>query len=385
MAELGPESQERPKSEAAGSWRQTSNPPAALPETPPSGAYVLIPAAVPGNDHDSSSFLTYLDVLFKRRWMILAICVLSVVVAFFYSSRQTPGYQASAAFLVEESDRATIAGASDYRPFQSFKNPAEYYRRVALSSKILDPLLMERFHISGSVEGITLLDYFTSEEGELKERFYIGRSILAGCIQVGSQRSFPNLLTLNVSFDTPEVAAEIANRLIGLVSDFDLSIRAKKARSRSTFIASQLDIAQRELKKGEEALEEFQERNRVSNSVRLRTQQGRLERDVKLQSELFVTLRKEQARARIAEENGASSISVLEKAHPPRKPYTPNIRRDVILAGFAGLLASIVLAFVLELVGRMYQEPRENQRVDRTLRRNKGALGRWFFPSRRHS
>ena len=149
-------------------------------------------------------------------------------------------------------------------------NPADYYGRVAVSSEILDPLLMERFHVPGSVEATTLLDYLTIEEGELEDRTYTGRSILAECIEVGSRQTFPNLLSLTVSLDTPELAAEIANRLISLISDFDLSIRAKRARRRTAFINSQLVIAEQELREGEEALEEFQERNRLA-TVKLRT------------------------------------------------------------------------------------------------------------------
>ncbi len=320
-----------------------------------------MPTSDPRNGHDSRSFLTYLDVLLRRRWMILAICVLSVLVAFFYSKRKEPRYRASAAFLVQESDRSTIAGAPNYRPYQAFRNPADYYRRVALSSEILDPLLMERFHVLGSVEDTTLLEYLETGEGELKDRSYIGRSILAGCITVASQRNFPNLLSLKVSFDNPELAAEIANRLIGLISDFDLSIRAKRARGRSSFIESQLEVAARELREGEEALEEFQERNRLSSSVKLLTLRNRLEREVQLQGELFVMLRKEQALARIAEENEASAISVLEKAYPPRQPYSPNTRADVVLAGFAGLVLAIVLAFAAEFVAKMSMERQESR------------------------
>ena len=307
-----------------------------------------MPTSAPRNDHDSISFVTYLDVLLRRRWVILAICALSALVAFLYSKQKEPRYRASAAFLVEESGRGTIAGARDYKPYQAFRNPADYYRRVALSSEILNPLLMERFSVPGSVETTTLLDYLT-EEGELEDRTHSGRSILAGCIAIGSQTSFPNLLSLTVSFDSPELAADIANRLISLVSDFDRGIRAKKARSRSDFIDTQLEVAQRELGEGEQALEEFQERNRLS-SIKLRTQLGRLEREVLLQGELFVLLRKEQAMARIAEEIEAPAISVLEKAYPPRQPYTPNIGSDVTLAGFAGFLLAIVLAFVAEFM-----------------------------------
>ena len=156
------------------------------------------------------------------------------------------------------------------------------------------------------------------------------------------------------------MAAEIANRLISLISDFDLSIRAKRARRRTAFINSQLVIAEQELREGEEALEEFQERNRLA-TVKLRTEKSRLEREVKLQSELFVMLRKEQTSARIAEQSEGSAISVLEKAYPPREPYTPGIASDFILAGSAGFLLAIVLAFAAEWVAKLSRQRKEIQ------------------------
>ena len=41
-------------------------------------------------------------------------------------------------------------------------------------------------------------------------------------------------------------------------------------------------------------------------------------------------LRKEQTSARIAEQSEGSAISVLEKAYPPREPYTPGMASDFI-------------------------------------------------------
>ena len=96
-------------------------------------------------------------------------------------------------------------------------------------------------------------------------------------------------------------------------------------------------------------------------------------------------LRKKQALARIAEENEASAIAVLEKAFPPREPYSPNTKNDVILAGFAGLLLAIVLAFAAELIGQMSIERRERQESQQTTGTIRNALGRSLSPSRGQS
>ena len=81
---------------------------------------------------------------------------------------------------------------------------------------------MESFHVPGAGVPMVLLDYLRIQEDSLSERLYLGRSFLARNVEVSiPNQSYPFFLSINVSLDNPEMAAQIANRLVERLAEAD--------------------------------------------------------------------------------------------------------------------------------------------------------------------
>ncbi len=352
-----------------------------LPDTPhlvqseeakePQGpVYVLTPADfMPGEEGEGISLISYLNVLLRRRWLIIGCSFLATVAAYAFSKLQAPQYQASATFLVADTT-ASVMGEQSDAFFAALKNPGEYYKRVAVSSTILDGLLAEPFRSPEDGKRVPLLQIFKVEGKTSEERLSRGRASLAGSIELTNPRDFPNLMTLQVTAGSPDLAADVANKLIVRLKKYDSDLRSSNAKERLKFIEEQIAGVQNQLKTAEDVLQQFLSRNRAG-MAQLTLEKSRLEREVQVQQEIFLTLKKELQIARIAEQKNASSISIIDQALPPRYKSSPKTLLNMALAGVVGLMMSVFLAFLLEYYGKVKHD-QEFIETMRDIRRDFG-------------
>jgi uncharacterized protein involved in exopolysaccharide biosynthesis len=330
----------------------TSLVPGEKPQETPGPVYVLTPAdslAFP-EAGDQVSLLKYVNVLLKRRWLIAGVCFLAAAAAYAFSKMQPRQYEAAAVFVVAERSRGLAGEQEDsvLGTLGRFVNPIEYYRKVATSASILDPLLQERFTDPETRASRPLLDILKIEGKTAQERSYIGKMALRGSIELTNPRDLPNVMTLQVTAQSPQLAAELANRLTDRLRSYDVELKSANAKERVAFIDGQIRDTRDRLEKAEAALEQFVARNRVYHDPQIDLQRERLEREVNVQQEIFLTLKKEIELARIAEKKEASSISVVDRATPPRSHSRPRTLVNVALAGVVGFMMSVFLVFALE-------------------------------------
>ena len=115
----------------------------------------------------------------------------------------------------------------------------------------------------------------------------------------------------------------------------------------------QIEAVRLDLKAAEETLERFLDANRLVSTARLTVQRRRLEREVAFQSGLFIELRTRESVSRLAQDEEISAVSIVERAYPPREPYTRGAGTKVALAGVASFLLALVLACAAEFFGRV--------------------------------
>ena len=75
---------------------------------------------------------------------------------------------------------------------------------------------------------------------------------------------------------------------------------------------------------------------------------ARLERDVQVNSKIYMMLREKYEETRINEAGRVDNIRVVDLAEPPGNPVLPQTGRNIILGSFFGLLLGIGLAFSRE-------------------------------------
>ena len=110
------------------------------------------------------------------------------------------------------------------------------------------------------------------------------------------------------------------------------------------FIQSRLQDTEAELKRSEAELAEFSMRNRKIVTADLEAQKERLERAVKVQEELFLTLRKQLEMAKIKVQENQTLIQVIE--NPDAKRTGPKRVLMVALSSVLALFFFSGLAYV---------------------------------------
>jgi len=161
------------------------------------------------------------------------------------------------------------------------------------------------------------------------------------------------LIRLEVTTPWPSVSQGAAQRLLDLVSRFNLTTRQTQAGAERRFVESRLETARAELRAAEARFQTFLQRNReFSNSPALVFENDRLNREVELRQQVVTSLVQSFEQSRIDEVRNTPVTTIVE---PPDLPAQPDPRRLVLktLLGLtAGLLAGTIFAAVRDFARR---------------------------------
>ncbi len=180
-----------------------------------------------------------------------------------------------------------------------------------------------------------------------------------------------NVVRLDVEARSPVAARDVARLLLQQLSAFNLDTRQNTARNRRQFVEGRVAATEQELRTAEDGLRTFYDRNRQwQNSPQLRFEEQRLTRQVAVQQELYLTLRREYETARIEEVNNTPVLTQIDEPEIPGRRIRPKRTLTVlVVTTIAGLLAC-GLAIAIERHRELIQsnEP-EYRRLRDRLRR----------------
>ncbi len=323
-------------------------------------------------EQEEFHLINYVNVVLKRRWMIIVgvfVCVLFVGIR---SKSQHPVYTASAKFLPSKnpemtSRMGTLIGRSGR--IESFENnvTSEYYTELLTSSPFLERIAKRNFFSKKMGEEVDLISYYEVEaENETKGIIKATKKI-RGSLEVSTDRTI-KVVTISYSSGEPELSAAIVNAFLVELNRYNQDIRDSRAKQNREFIEEQLEETRKLLKNAEAALVDFGAKNRKIATPDLEIELDRLKRNVRVQEEVYITLKKQLQLAKIEEQEKKTVIEILEKASVPLYKSSPKTRRNVILAGFVGLFLFIGLAFVLEYISKMNPDKEEYEEFNKHLK-----------------
>jgi uncharacterized protein involved in exopolysaccharide biosynthesis len=160
-----------------------------------------------------------------------------------------------------------------------------------------------------------------------------------------------SFVALRVNARWPTLAADMANRAVGLVSEFNKEQRLTRAQARREFLEGRVAATQDELRAAENALRAFFETNRQwRDSPGLTIEELRLRRQVETVSSLYLSLRQQYEAARIDEVNTTPVITAVDRAVPPRRPEWPRRTLIAVTAGLLGAVLGLLWATARELL-----------------------------------
>lgn len=269
-------------------------------------------------------------------------------------------YSAEVLFVTSPGAGRSAGGLlADLGPIQQ-RDPIDYYTSLLGSSGVTETVLR-----SQAPDGRTLRDRLglpADVSGPQARALLDGARIqLVHSARARSGLAVP-VLTLRVSWTDAESAADLANAYYDALAKYDHEIRTAAARDRSVFIQRQVTETDKRLRDAEAALRVFKERNRLltapaastsGNRVnvppRLEELRSQLQREVDLQSDLYLSLKKALDQATIAERDDASAMVLVERAFPPLRQSGGGRRQIVWFGAALGLLWGLGVAGVLEL------------------------------------
>lgn len=250
---------------------------------------------------------TYLEILNRRKLIILVSILVAVVIVFVGNFIVTPTYEASATLRV-----ATAATDSvDYRYFDRLMNT---YITIAVSEPVLDELKES--------QGIDdLAEIFINVE------------------------SLPEteLLKITAQTKTPEQAQGLANTLAQILIDQNQQLYVGGTKSAESILAEQLTIAEGEFQQAQDNYESLLEQSNPDPD-QLATLLDTL--DFKQQTYQMLLERYEEAR--LNEIVRTNAITIVEPASFPLAPAKPRKLLNLVLGALIGAVIGIGLAFLVD-------------------------------------
>jgi polysaccharide biosynthesis transport protein len=352
-----------------------------------------------------------LAVLYKRKWLILAVLLILQATAFIYYFLQTPLYEASSDIAIGYSSLKTIANKGDIYQvpdYQEFQTELFILRSKPIYRKTVKELIL-----LGKMAPVETLEqeeqYVEWLAGMVDISTYEGSNVVNLSAR-GSDRQFLKDAVnthidvyirerLQARFDTVKKSIDwLKNELTGLqekvseserelmdfldgqdvalLTDYFLVSSANLDDSYTLRSSGTLHTLKQELLQArldlvnlrQEYLDDHpdiinlrrkitnlqQQLNRESENVRRANKSlikfQMLKREASLNSNLFNMLTRELKEKDIIGDIPESNISVIQYAGLPGAPVWPNLRQFIIIALMAGLMLSLALSFLLEVM-----------------------------------
>lgn len=304
------------------------------------------------------------NAILRQRRAIVALAGIGVALGLVAALQVVPRYEAVVRFVNSPSSVKAVAGVGDDMGLVQQRDPFDYYSSLLTSTDVLDKVLATPLPSGGTIADAVMQTSRAAvpagPEGLRRQLAGAGAKLEAST-RSRTSTSFP-VLSVRAGWTDPQMAADLANAFVAALAEYDQTIRSAAAKDRREFIANQIVETQNLLKAAEENLRTFRQRNRLlmvaesaaadtkrSVPPALELRRDQLQREVTVQSELYLTLKKGFEQARISELDEASPIVILDEAAPPRSRTGQSRSMLVLAGGFLGLVVGLAFAGVTEL------------------------------------
>jgi tyrosine-protein kinase Etk/Wzc len=232
-------------------------------------------------DDEEVTLLEYWRVVRKHLRLIVLLCVIAVLATMGYSLWLPKVYESTATLLTpdERGGRGlglatALAASGIVQSFPGLSIPSMTPQRDIfvgiLRSRTMAQDVVERFHLQQRYEAKYLGDA-------------IGRLLKATTVALSKE----GIISVKVEDTDPQLAADIANFYAGNLDQMLARIATTEASKQRAFVAVRLTETERELRRAEEALRQFQEKNKV---IALQEQaRGAVETTAQLKGEIMAS------------------------------------------------------------------------------------------------
>lgn len=338
------------------------------------------------------SFLSLATVLL-RNWRLLVLIpvfLVAVTVLLVLSSERT--YVARASFVPQSGEGSSMTAATGLaRQFgldvgrDRIGQSPQFYVDLLNGQTILRMAAQSEYAVAGpDPDGrATLIEILGVQDGRRGVTAW-QRAVekLRRRVHTSVARE-TGIVTLSVSSTDPQLAEQIAARLLELMNEFNIEARQQRALDEGRFVSERLDEARRQLTEAEQAQEQFLSRNRAfQNSPELMLEYERLERQILMRQEVYTSLLRTYEQVRIDAVRDTPLLTVIDR--PAASPEGRRGMFRVALAAVIGVILGILIALLREsLRGLRESESERYDQARQLLRqtwRDVRNPFRWFRP-----
>ncbi len=302
-------------------------------------------------ERKNSDEIDLIEVFFKiwrfRKFIIL-FTVLVAIAAIIYSLLAQPQYEASVKLYKETSEGQTGGRLQSLASQFGFGGAVSGRTQFSIddmlqSRNINKRIIYKKWETEEYDNPVNLIEYWVIEGETEQEKFFSAFETLKNKISTSINEETA-LITIKIMMGEAQLAADVANYITDIVSEYVQTERKTTTKENLKYIEKRLDAVEKELRGAEENLKRFRERNRViSESPGLQMEYGRLQRQVTIKQEVYLTLQKEREMAEIDLVKETPVINILDEAVKPEKRAKPKRKLIVIVATFGGFFLSILL------------------------------------------
>jgi uncharacterized protein involved in exopolysaccharide biosynthesis len=296
-----------------------------------------------------------LRLLLRRRLPITILTGLAIAVGVVLTFVLPSVYESRALLLPSGSDDnlsamglGQAAGlASSFGINLGTPSMAMAYPDMLKSRQIRERILDHTFQLSSGERGS--LQALLRPAGSTPDaRRATALGVLDRKVRVGIDKE-SGVLELVVSAPDAGLAQQVANAYVQELVRIEDELKAATARSNKDFIEKRLTETEGTLRVTEDAFKNFQEENpHLGSDPELQLQAARLERDTRVQEEIYLTLVRQYELAKIEENRQTPGIQVIDPANRPLTRSSPILLKNVALSAFLGFIAASLLVVGLD-------------------------------------
>lgn len=301
--------------------------------------------------------MPYLRILFKRKWIVLGTVVVFASAAGLFSLTMDPSYSSVATlYPAKQAESSGLSGlmslgANLGLPGVAAKDPTDILTDIAKTNSFLGRIIGKHYYSQKLGKPATLREIFPGKAKRQELRnFYLLES-LRKTIEFESNKH-SGVLTIKVQAPEAQLAKDLADTVIAELNLYYRELMSSKKASYRIFLEKRMAEASANLQESEDNLRNYRQRNMLAtNSPEQMLLMARYQRDIRINEELYLTLKKEYEVARLEEQKDLPALDVLDSPEVPLFKTGPQRRKFVLFFGFLGLLAGVAVSVLIDRFG----------------------------------
>lgn len=301
----------------------------------------------------------YLSLKKGIKWLIIIPSVTSILAIIYVLFIAKPIYTSETKLLLVSSggSQSRLGGLASQFGFSlpSIDDNVNYLSAAILpeilsSRTVARSILFTTFDSREFDKPTSLLNIITDQKdiANADSNEIMTRAIkhIQNILEIKQIKNTPIFLLL-VNSPEPQLSADISIVVINELEQLQSDFTKHELLDQKEFISERLVDIQNELNQAETKLKKFREQNlQISLSPTLLLHQERLQREIEIQTQIYISLKQQFEQVKIEEAQNKSFLKIIDPPNVPIHHSSPKRKRTVVIYGLMGLMIGGIIAVV---------------------------------------